>query len=568
MFCMRGIAAIIGAGFVAAFLAGCSNSNGNAAAPTEKTSPAGPPWFEECAVERGLVFNHHAGHREAFLIPEIMVGGAALFDLENDGDLDVYLVQAGNLYDSRDEQPRNRLFRNRGDGHFDDITVDSGADDQGYGMGVAAGDYNNDGLTDLYITNVGPNVLLRNNGDGTFTDVTTQAGVGNAGLSASAAFVDIDNDGHLDLYVTNYILWSKATERECFSPGGQPDYCGPRSYEAPAPDVLYVNNGDGTFSDITVSAGIDQSIGNGLGVICGDFGGDAHTDIFVANDASPNQLWINQRNRTFVDEAWKRGVAVDDEATPKAGMGVTAMDLLGDGELDVLVVNLGGEADSLHMNHGDYFIDSTAIAGLGRVSRPFTRFGVAFCDFDCDGAADLFQANGRVERSLDPASTTDPYAEPNLLLRGSEKLHFTEVSPRGGTAEPLIATSRAAAFGDIDNDGGVDILVVNRDGPVHLLRNITPERGHWMMFRVLDERGRDALGAKVSMRVGERTIARDVRSAYSYCAANDPRIHVGIGEATAVTEITVNWPDGAIEAFGSFAHDQIVTLKRGAGAAQ
>jgi hypothetical protein len=554
-------------------LPGCDNSKTNVSGADDVNAVS--PWFEECAVERGVVFNHHAGHRQRYLIPEIMAGGAALFDLENDGDLDMYLVQAGSLYPDAIDQPRNRLFRNRGDGHFDDITVGCGADDQGYGMGLAAGDYNNDGLTDLYITNVGPNVLLKNNGDGTFRDVTSQAGVGDDGFGASAAFVDIDADGHLDLFVTNYLLWSMATERECFSPGGQPDYCGPRSYEAPAPDVLYRNNGDGTFSDISAAAGIDQAFGNGLGVVCGDFSGDGLVDIFVANDATPNQLWVNQ-GRTgessaplFVDEAWQRGCAVDDDATPKAGMGVTATDLGDDGLLDVLVVNLGTESDSLHINHGDYFVDATAIAGLGRVSRPYTRFGVAFADFDNDGTPDLFQANGRVERDLGAFSASDPYAEPNLLLRGVDGSRFEAVAPRGGTNPELIATSRAAAFGDIDNDGGVDIVIVNRDGPAHLLRNVTPARGHWIAFRVLDEHGRDALGARVTMQVGGRTITREVRSAYSYLAANDPRVHIGLGDATDVTDVTVRWLNGAIEEFGSFEGSQIVALRRGdVGAAE
>jgi hypothetical protein len=252
-------------------------------------------------------------------------------------------------------------------------------------------------------------------------------------------------------------------------------------------------------------------------------------------------------------------------------MGVTVTDLGDDGTLDLLVVNLGTESDSLHINRGDYFIDATAIAGLGRVSRPFTRFGVAFADFDNDGIEDLFQANGRVERALDAHSTTDPYAEPNLLLRGARDLRFEEVLPRGGTQPELIATSRAAAFGDIDNDGGIDIVIVNRDGSAHLLRNVAPGRAdqHWIMFRVLNEHGSDALGAMVTMQIGERTVTREVRSAYSYFAANDPRIHVGLGAVREVQDVTVRWPGGAEETFGSFKGDQIVTLRRGsAGAAE
>lgn len=555
-------------GVLAMLLVGCDESRSGAVSVSHAHENASPPWFEECAAQRGIVFNHVSGHRDRFLIPEIMTGGAALVDIDNDGDLDAYLVQAGSLYPDAGPQAGNQLFRNRGDGTFEDITKTSGADDRGYGVGVAAGDFDNDGFIDLYVTNVGANVLLRNNGDGTFADVTAAAHVGDAGFGASAAFVDIDADGDLDLYVTNYLLWSMDTERECFSPSGQPDYCGPRSYEAPAPDVLYENNGDGTFTDITSHAGIDRVYGNGLGVICGDFNGDGKVDIFVANDAMPNQLWINQGDRTFIDEAWDRGVAVDDDATPKAGMGVSAADLDHNGMLDLLVVNLHTEADSLHMNQGEYFIDSTAVAGLGRASRPYTRFGVAFCDLDNDGVMDLYQANGAVERRLDPQSASDPYAEVNLLMRGKAGLKFEEVQPQGGTATPIAATSRAAAFGDIDNDGGIDVLIVNLDSDAHLLRNVVPNRGHWIAFRAVDAMGKDAIGATISLEVGENTIKRDVRSAYSYCAANDMRVHFGLGDVSHVERITVRWVDGTQESFGSFDVDQIFTVRRGQGEAK
>ena len=558
--------AILLSGFCVVAIPGCSDSNAKDTGASIPPVPA-PAWFEECAAARGIKFHHQSGHRERYLIPEIMGGGAALFDIENDGDLDLYLVQSGSLYPDAPNQPANQLFRNRGDGTFENVTAGMGANSRGYGMGAAAGDCNNDGLTDLYITNLGPNVLLRNNGDGTFTDVTPESGVGHDGFGASAAFVDIEGDGDLDLLVTNYLLWSKETERECFTPGGQPDYCGPRSYEAPAPDVLFRNNGDGTFSDITREAGIDKAFGNGLGVICGDFTGDDRIDILVANDATPNQLWVNQGGNRFVDEAWQRGVAVDDDAVPKAGMGVTATDLGHDGLMDVLVVNLGGEADSLYLNHGEYFVDATATAGLGSVSRPFTRFGVAFCDFDNDGVDDLFMANGRVERALKPHSQADPYAEPNLLFRGvpGPKSAFEESLPRGGTNPELIATSRAAAFGDIDNDGGVDIVIVNRDGPAHLLRNVHPARGNWISLRVLNEHGGDAIGATLIVRTPERDIACEVRSAYSYLAANDPRVHIGLGAIDQVTDIIVRWPTGVVENFGDFKANRVVTLKRGSG---
>jgi len=541
---------------------GPNTSAGGGAAPA-----AGPAWFEEVAQERGLSWAHQTGHRRRHLMPEIACGGAALFDADGDGYLDVYLVQSGSLHAPPGSGPGNRFFRNRGDGTFEDATAASGAEDRGYGMGVACGDYDNDGDVDLYVTNFGPNVLFQNDGRGRFTDVTDEAGVGHPGWGSSAAFLDYDRDGDLDLFVCNYLNWSIATEIDCFNTMGGPDYCSPKNYNAPAMDVLYRNNGDGTFTDVTEAAGFAAAFGNGMGVVCGDFTGDGWIDIFVANDGTPDHLWVNLGDSGepgFREDGLAAGCAIDQDGVPKAGMGVTAADTDDDGDLDLLVCNLYGETDSFYRNDGAYFSDCTAIAGLGTVSRPFTRFGMAWHDFDNDGYLDLYQANGRVmHQSLRHGD--DPFAEPNLLFRGSRGGSFKELRPRGGTAEPLVATSRAAAFGDIDNDGGVDVLIVNRDGRLHLLRNITPRRGHWIAFRLLEEHGRDAYGASLSLSIGNRRVTRDVRAAYSYLASNDPRIHVGLGESDRAEAVVVRWVDGVTETFGDFGADQIVTLRRSVG---
>ena len=551
------------AGLVFLAVGGCERSAPVAPPP----APASPPWFEPVGPARGLHFVHDSGHRVRHLMPEIACGGAALFDMDGDGDLDVYLVQAGGITVPPDERPANQLLRNLGDGTFENVTDGSGADDRGYGMGVAAGDYDNDGDVDLYVTNVGPNVLLRNDGGGRFTDVTVSAGVGDPGWGASAAFLDYDNDGDLDLFVCNYLNWSVATEIDCFNEMGAPDYCSPNNYTAPAIDILYRNNGDGTFSDITEQAGLNTAFGNGLGVACGDFTNDGWIDIFVANDGMPDQFWVNagdpDRPR-FRDDAMATGCAIDQDGMPKAGMGVTVADTDDDGDLDVMVCNLHRESDSYFRNDNGYFTDITAVAGLGAVSRPFTRFGMAWLDFDNDGHLDLYQANGRVMRQS-RAWADDPFAEPNLLFRGGADGTFREVLPRGGTAEPLIATSRAAAFGDVDNDGGMDVLVVNRDGPAHLLHNIAPQRGGWILFQVLTQHGRDALGATLQLSLGDRRLTRDVRAAYSYMASNDPRVHVGLGRFDHARNVTVRWVDGTFESFGDFAANQVVTLHRGRG---
>jgi hypothetical protein len=380
--------------------------------------------------------------------------------------------------------------------------------------------------------------------------------------------VDIDADGDLDLFVVNYIHWSLAGERTCYTAAGIPDYCTPTFYQAPSRDVLYRNNGDGTFTDVSADAGLDAAFGNGLGIVCSDFDDDGRTDVFIANDKSPNQLWMNRTETgrlRLVDEAALRGCAVDDGGQAKAGMGTDAQDIDGDGRIDLLIVNIQTETDSLFRNAGAYFIDSTATSGLGVVSRGFTRFGAGLIDFDNDGRLDLYQANGGVRRPLSTPRTPDPYAEVNLLFRGVSGGRFEEVRPRGGTVPPLIAASRAAAFGDLDNDGGVDVLVVNRDGPVHMLRNSIDRRGHWLLLRVLDEHGRDALGAVVTLKAGERFIRREVRSAFSYMAACDPRLHIGLGEGAIATDLTVRWVDGTVEPFGTMTADQVRTLRRGEG---
>jgi len=522
-------------------------------------------WFEETALERGLAFVHQSGHEGDHYLPEILVGGAALFDMDGDEDLDAYVVQSGSVVKTGANGPPNRLFRNRGDGSFEDITDGSGADDRGYGMGVAAADYDQDGDVDLYVTNMGRNTLLRNEGDGRFSDQTAPSGTGHSGWGSSAAFLDYDRDGDLDLYVANYIHWSAANENDCHSTVGDATYCGPRTYNAPAADLLYRNNGDGSFADVSDAMGIGAAFGNGLGVVAADFDRDGWLDIFVANDGNLNQLWRNDAGRGFEDIALLRGCAADQDGLAKAGMGVTTADIDDDGDLDVLVCNLYDETDSFFRNDGSFFVDATATAGLAVESRLFTRFGLGWVDFDNDGYLDLYEANGRVKYQSGLHSD-DRYAEPNLLFRGSEGGHFVPVA-NGGTEEPLIATSRAAVFGDVDGDGGIDVLVVNRDAEAYLLRNIVANRGHWLLFNVIDQHGVSAEGAIVTAKIGGRPVRRDVRAGYSYLASNSPRVHFGLGAATRADDVRVQWVDGVTDSFGSLEANQTVTLQRRAGPA-
>jgi enediyne biosynthesis protein E4 len=541
-----------------ALLTGCRRQ-----ADTHAEGGTARPWFEEIATRAGIDFVHRSGHDVRHYLPEIMGGGAALFDMDNDGLLDLYLVQSGNL-SNPSAGGGNRLYRNRGNGTFEDVTDSSGAGVRGYGMGVAAGDFDNDGYTDLYVTNFGGNVLLKNDGHGHFVDVTAKAAVGGSGWSTSAAFLDYDGDGALDLFVARYLNWRPSAEVECFSLTGVPDYCSPASYDLPSASALYHNNGDGTFTDVSIRSGLTSAVGNGLGVVAADFDGDGRLDVMVANDRTPNHLWLNQGDGRFRDAALTMGCALDQDGIAKSGMGVDAVDVDDDGDRDLLVVNLDGESDSFFRNQGKFFVDETVPVGLRTASRPFTRFGMALRDFDNDGNLDLYEANGRVGRQSETYSS-DPYAEPSLLFRGFAGPRFEEVAPRGGTRPRLVASSRAAAFGDIDNDGGIDIVVVNRDSRPFLLHNIVKPRGHWMMLRVLEEHGRDALGAEVTMTIGARTIHRDVRAASSYLASNDPRVHVGLGNETMVRDVIVRWPNGAQERFGDLPADRIAVLRRGSG---
>jgi len=528
------------------------------------TSPAEAAWFIRAPGDGGIDFRHETGHRDRYYMPESACGGAALFDMDNDGDLDVYLVQAGSLLLPPELRPPNRLFENRGDGTFTDVSERSGTGDRGYGMGVACGDYDDDGDIDLFVANYGRNILYRNNGDGVFDDVTVAAGLANEGWSTCGVFFDYDADGDLDLYVCSYLFWTPENEIDCYNDMGSLDFCSPMSHNTPAPDQLYRNNGDGTFTDVSEAAGITTSLGTGLGVLAGDFNLDSRPDLFIANDAMKDQLWINQGDGTFINDALIAGCAVDNDGVAKAGMGVTTADLDDDGDLDLMVCNLGQEADSMYRNDGGFFTDVTASAGLGHVSRAFTRFGMAWHDFNHDGLPDLYQANGRVKRLVETFSE-DPYAEPNLLFRGVGPLRFVEQFPRGGTAEPLHHNSRAAAFGDIDNDGDIDILINNIDGPPYLLLNIAPKAGHWLLVRAVNDYGSDALGATVLIRLGDRVIRREVRPAYSYLASNDPRVHFGLGDRDRIDEVIITWPDGAAESFGPLRADQIIELRRGAG---
>jgi hypothetical protein len=550
--------------------------------PSHGSAPSsGAPLFTDRAAEAGLVFRHRNGMSGKLYTPEIMGPGVALIDYDNDGRIDVFLVQGGGLGPNAAsaEGTSSRLFHNESgvgpDGkwhlRFVDVTEKSGIRPAGYGMGVAVGDYNNDGFPDLYLTGLGWSQMWRNNGDGTFTDVTKQSGTANAGWGVSATFFDYDRDGNLDLYVGNYLRFSFDSAKPCPTPAGVPDYCGPVTADA-MPARLFHNRGDGTFEDVTARSGLSARYGPALGVVADDFDGDGWPDLYVANDESGNQLWINQHDGTFKEVALEAGCALSADGKTQASMGIDAGDYDNDGADDLVMDNLGGEGDALYRNLGGQLFDNTSLAsGLRRASLPFTGFGAAWLDYDNDGWLDLLVVNGAVKtiEAQRLAGEALPLKQTKQLFHNLRNGRFEEVTAQAGAAFAVPEVSRGAAFGDLDNDGAPDVVVANNNGPARLLMNNLGGRAHWLGLRLLTGKpGRDALGARVEVRLrGGKSRWRRARADGSYASANDPRVLVGLGAGSAVMSLAVHWPSGRVEAFAGRAVkvDAYTTLREGTG---
>ena len=534
------------------------------------TAQAPPrPLFVDAAAATGLAFTHDPGATGDYFLPEIMGSGAALVDMDNDGDLDVFLVQGAG------RSKTSRLFRNdlsaSGAGRvprFTDVTTAAGVGLAAQGMGVAVGDYNNDGFIDLFVTTAGADVLYRNTGKGTFANVTAEAGVSDAAWSTGATFVDYDRDGHLDLFVTNYVDFTPAANRRCADPSGARDYCHHRVYK-PVPDRLYRNLGNGRFSDVTTASGVARAFGSGLGVVAGDYNADGWLDLYVANDAMPNQLWINRRNGTFVDQGFLSGAAVNASGSPEASMGIASGDYDVDGDEDLFVTNLVGETFVLYQNAGGLFEDVRTRAGLGAPTAAVTGFGTDWFDYDNDGWQDLFIANGAVSIVARQRGEPRPYRFGNQLFRNNGAGRFVETTSMAGADLARPDVGRGAAFGDVDNDGDVDVLVTSNGGAVRLLLNQHGAAQHWLMVQLEQApRNRGAIGAWVGLeRSGRSTQWRRVKTDGSYLSASDPRLHFGLGPSTAIGAVLVQWPDGVRERFTSgLGADRLLRLRRGAGA--
>ena len=571
-----------------AWLTGCKADRA-AQAPSRATDTARngePEWFVDRAHDVGIDFVHFNGMSGEFYFPESMAPGVGLLDYDNDGDLDVYLVQGTMLGANTISQAafppgnplplRGRLFRNdmtiHQDGtrtlRFTDVTERSGIDSRGYGMGVAVGDFNNDGCVDLYLTNFGPNQMFRNNCDGTFADVSKQSKTNDPGFSVSASFVDYDRDGWLDLYVGNYLDYTIEANQKCFLITGERDYCPPTAYRA-QPDRLYHNNRDGTYADVTAKALVGGEYGPALGVATADFDSDGWLDIYVANDNHDNLLWMNQRNGTFRNTALSSGAALTSEGKAEASMGVDAGDFDNDGDEDLFITELTGEGSNLYVNDGTaVFEDQSARSGLGALSLPYTGFGTAWFDFDNDGWLDIMAVNGTIAaiEALRRANDPFPLRQRKQLFRNLANGQFEEVADRAGAAFQLSEVGRGAAFGDIDNDGDVDVLVGNDAGPTRLLINNVGDRKHWLGLRLVGERKRDMYGARVAVLRGKgSTLWRRARADGSYASANDPRVLAGLGDSTEAPTVRVIWPSGRVEEWARVAIDRYTTLIEGSG---
>jgi enediyne biosynthesis protein E4 len=533
------------------------------------TETPSPPLFRPIpSTLSGITWTHASGRSPAYYLPETTGAGCAFLDFDNDGWMDIFLVNSGPCDFFSPATPlRNALYRNNRDGTFTDVTVKAGIGDTGYGMGVAVGDYNRDSYPDLFITSYNRCVLYRNNGDGTFTDVTLKSGIITPGWASSALWFDYDNDGRLDLFVCRFVEFDKAANKFCGNGGtGERHYCIPRIYP-PAHSWLFHNNGDGTFTDVSAATGISSSLGKAWGAVATDINNDGWMDLFVANDTVPNFLWVNRQGK-FKDEGVEAGVAYSADGRARSGMGVDAADLDQDGWQDLSVTNVDQEMYSVYHNNKDGTFDDLAPAnGLGEATRAMSGWGLRFFDYDNDGDVDLFIANGHPDDQIEVHSGSVTYREP-LLLFHNDGGRLKNVSASAGPVfhQPLAA--RGLALGDFDNDGAVDVLISTNNGPPLLLQNQAAKGNHWLGIKLVGKLANmDAVGARITWKAGTLKRTRLKLGGGSFLSSHDPRMVLGIGAHTRVDQLEIHWPSPStlVERFTDLPVDRYICIVEGNG---
>ncbi len=532
------------------------------------SATAAYPFEEVPAASSGITWVHTAGKSAEKYLPETTGAGCAFLDYDNDGWMDIYLVNSGRCDFYEPTQPlRNALYRNNRDGTFTDVTEKAGVAAGGYGQGVAVGDYNSDGFPDLYVTQYGKSILYRNNGDGTFTDVTEHAGVAAPGWSSSAVWFDYDNDGRLDLFVCQFVEFSKAKNLPCVTYNNRPGYCVPRFYK-PTASRLFHNNGDGTFSDVSASLGIGAHSGKAWGVVAGDLNNDGRLDLFVSNDTTPNFLFMNRGGGRFEETGALAGVAFSQTGRARSGMGVDAADMNQDGWLDLFVANIDHERYSLYQNnHDETFDDQAEPMGIAAATHLMSGWGLKFFDYDNDGNLDLIVANGNPDDQIETIAKDVTYREPLLLFHGDGK-GLRNVSGESGPIFTRNLSARGLAIGDFDNDGGVDVLIAVNDAAPLLLHNRSARGRHWLGLRLVGtQSNRDAVGARVHWQAGDLKGTRTKVGGGSYLSSHDPRLVLGIGARTRIDWLEVQWPQpgGRAERFTDLPIDKYITIVEGKG---
>lgn len=523
--------------------------------------------FDDATARSGVAFAHDAGYTDAKHLPETMSGGVAITDLDRDGDPDLVLVNGGRLVgDARPPGSRNRVYLNDGAGHFTDVTVAWGLPSRGYGSGIGVGDIDADGFPDLYLTHYRgtDDLLLRNTGT-RFEDVTRAAGLGTSDdWGTSAGFLDLDGDGALDLYVASYVVYDAATARPCKSAVGLHHYCAPIGFPGTL-DRLYRNRGDGTFEDVSATSGIHGYAGRGLGLILGDLDDDGDADVYVANDMDRNHLFRNDGSGHFTDDGLLAGVALSQMGKAQAGMGVDLGDIDDDGRMDIVCTNFQGETNDLYRQvEGGFFLEVSDPSGLGASARAHLGFGVDFFDADNDGDEDLLVVNGHVDDNIAAQTPSVSFAQRNLLYEATGDGAFVNVTDGAGSALADVQVSRGLATSDLDGDGDLDYVVVNNGGTAQVAFNESSQMGGfvslWLEGRAAN---RSAIGTRVIARVGDRVLRRQVLGSSSYQSVNDPRVHLGLGDATGVDSLTVIWPGGEEAEFTALEGGRFYHLVQG-----